>query len=121
MLGVENLIVDELCISAGARRIEHMDEWDGTLAIGTKRDTPSFVSACEIALAPGSTGEHTSTFCQQPSGFGSTDDLRASNAVLGCEVERRRFALRCGACDGAPILIEEGERHADSRDPGRRP
>src|SRR5205814_10415499 len=37
-------------------------------------------------------------------------------ALLGCEVERRRFAFRRGACDGAPVLIEQGERYADSRD-----
>src|SRR2546427_5769867 len=64
VLGVEDLIVDELRLPPCARRIDHLDEWDSTLAIGTKRDAPSFVSAREVALAPCSTGEHTRAICQ---------------------------------------------------------
>src|SRR2546430_13377458 len=116
VLCVEDLIVDELRLPPCACRIDDLDEWDGTLPIGTQGDAPSFVGAREVALAPCGTGEHTSAFCQQPSGFGGTDDLRAPNALLGCEVERRRFAFCRGACDGAPVLIEQGERHAHSRD-----
>ena len=120
VLRVKDLVIDELCLAPGARRIDHLDERDGTLPIGTEGDAPSFVSACEVPLAPCRTGEDTSTFCQQPSGFRSTDDLRPTNALLGCEVEHRRFAFRRGACDGAPVLIEEWEWHADSRDQGSR-
>src|SRR6266566_2701859 len=120
VLGVKDLVVDELCLPPGARRIDDLDEWDGTLPIGAEGDAPSFVSACEVPLAPRRTGEHTSAVCQQPSGLGSTDDLRPTDALLGCEVERRRLALRRGAGDGAPVLIEEGERHADSRVQGSR-
>src|SRR2546421_2734718 len=116
VLGIKDLVVDELRLPPGARRIDDLDEWDGTLPIRAEGDAPSFVGAGEVALARRSTGEHTRAVCQQPSGFGSTDDLRSTDALLGCEVERRRFAFPRGACDGAPILIEQGERHADSRD-----
>src|SRR6267378_6196489 len=109
VLGVKDLVVDELCFPPGARRIDDLDEWDGTLPIGTERDAPSFVSACEVALPPGSTGEYMSAFCQEPSRFGGTHDLRTTNALPGREVERRRFAFRGGAGDSAPVLIEEGE------------
>src|SRR5439155_1264769 len=85
VLCVEDLIVDELCPPPCPCRIDHLDEWDGTLPIGPEGNAPSFVSAREVPLAPRSTGEQTGTLCQQPSGFGSTDDLRAPNALLGCE------------------------------------
>src|SRR6266480_3693258 len=116
VLCVEDLIVDELCLPPCARRIDHLDKWDGTLPIGPEGDAPSFVSACEVTLAPGRTGQYSSAFCQEPRGLGGANDLRSADAFLGCEVERGRFALRCSACDCAPVLIEEGERHADSRD-----
>src|SRR5206468_11115935 len=116
VLGVEDLVIDELCFAPGARRIDDLDEWDGTLPIGTEGNAPSLVSACEVTLAPGRTGQYSSAFCQEPRGLGGTNNLRPTNALLGCEVERRRFAFRRGACDGAPVLIEQGERHADSRD-----
>src|SRR6266480_4209105 len=116
VLCVEDLIVDELCLPPCARRIDDLDEWDGTLPIGPEGNAPSFVSACEVALAPGRTGEHASAFCQEPRGLGGTNDLGSTDALLGCEVERGRFAFCRGACDCAPVLIEEGERHADSRD-----
>src|SRR5438034_945806 len=116
VLGVEDLVIDELCFPPGARRIDHLDEWDGTLSIGTKRDAPSFVGACEVTLAPGRTGQDASALCQESRRFGGTNDLRPTNALLGREVERGGFAFRRGAGDCAPVLIEEGERHADSRD-----
>src|SRR5216110_2462061 len=65
VLGVEDLIVDELCLSPGARRIDHLDEWDGTLSIGTEGDAPSFVGACEVALARCRAGEHTRAIGQE--------------------------------------------------------
>src|SRR5437773_8775540 len=116
VLSVKDLMVDELCLPPCARRIDHLDKWDGTLPIGPEGDAPSFVSACEVTLAPGRTGQYSSAFCQEPRGLGGANDLRSADAFLGCEVERGRFALRCSACDCAPVLIEEGERHADSRD-----
>src|SRR5438093_8899197 len=116
VLGVEDLVIDELCFAPGARRIDDLDEWDGTLPLGTEGNAPSLVSACEVTLAPGRTGQYSSAFCQEPRGLGGTNNLRPTNALLGCEVERRRFAFRRGACDGAPVLIEQGERYADSRD-----
>src|SRR6266571_1485924 len=109
VLGVEDLIVDELCLPPCACRVDHLDEWYRTLPIGTKGNAPSFVSACEVPFAPGMAGQYASAFSQEPSGFGSTNDLRAPNALLGCEVERRRCAFRRRACDGAPVLIEERE------------
>src|SRR2546430_12870674 len=81
VLGVKDLVVDELCLSPGARRIDDLDEWDGTLLIGTECDAPSFVGACEVALALGRTGQYASAFCQKSRGFGGTNDLRASNAL----------------------------------------
>src|SRR2546426_526769 len=116
VLGVKDLIVDELCLPPGARRVDHLDKWDGTLPIGTKGNAPSFVGAREVSLAPGSTGEHTRAICQEPRGFGGTNDLRSTNAFLGRELEHGRFAFRRGTGDCAPVLIEEGERHADPRD-----
>src|SRR6266550_3596321 len=116
VLGVKDLVIDERCFPPGARRIDHLDEWDGTLPIGTEGNAPSFVGACEIPSTPGRIGQYTSALCQESRGFGGTNDLRASNALLGYEVERRRFAFRSGAGNSAPVLIEQGERHADSRD-----
>src|SRR6267378_4157781 len=121
VLGVKDLVVDELCLAPCARRIDDLDEWDGTLPIGTERDAPSFVSACEVALPPGSTGKYMSAFCQEPSRYGGTHDLSSPDALLGHELERGRFAFRRGAGDGAPVLIEERERHADCRDQRSRP
>src|SRR6266480_2556434 len=121
VLGVEDLVIDELCFAPGARRVDHLDEWDGTLPIGTKGDAPSLVSACEVTLAPGRTGQYASAFCQEPRGLGGTNDLRPTDALLGRELEGGCFAFRRGARDGAPILIEQRERHADSRDQGSRP
>ena len=121
VLGVENLMVDELRLPPGARRVDHLNEWDGTFSVGTERDAPSFVGACEVALAPGVTGEDTSAFCQEPGGFGSTNDLRAPNALLRGELERGGFAVRGGAGNCASVLIEQRERHADARDQRSRP
>src|SRR2546430_14336088 len=116
MLSVKDLMVDELCLPPSARRIDHLDERDRTLPIGAEGNAPSFVSACEVTLAPGRTGQYASAFCQEPRGLGGANDLRSADAFLGCEVERGGFALRCSACDCAPVLIEEGERQADCRD-----
>src|SRR6267378_6799641 len=69
VLGVKDLVVNELCFPPGARRIDHLDEWDGTLPIGAEGDAPSFVGAREVALGPGGTGEHTRAVCQEPRGF----------------------------------------------------
>src|SRR6266513_4330939 len=87
VLGVEDLVIDELCFAPGARRVDHLDEWDGTLPIGTKGDAPSLVGAREVALALCSTGEHTRAICQEPRGFGSPLDLCATNALLGRKLE----------------------------------
>src|SRR6266480_3787729 len=121
MLSVKDLMVDELCLPPSARRIDHLDERDRTLPIGPEGNAPSFVSACEVTLAPGRTGQYSSAFCQEPRGLGGTNDLRPTDALLGRELEGGCFAFRRGARDGAPILIEQRERHADSRDQGSRP
>src|SRR5213080_3090619 len=107
VLGVEDLVIDELRFPPGARRIDHLDEWDGTLPIGTEGNAPSFVGAREVALAPCSTGEHTRAICQEPRGFGGPHDLCATNALLGRNLESGRVAFRRGARDGAPVLIEQ--------------
>ncbi len=88
MLSVKDLIVDKLRLPPGARRVDHLDEWDGTLPIGTQGDAPSFVGAREVALALCSTGEHTRAICQEPRGFGGPLDLCATNALLGRKLER---------------------------------
>src|SRR5213592_99753 len=107
VLCVEDLIVDELCLPPCARRIDHLDEWDGTLPIGPEGNAPSLVSACEVTLAPGRTGQYSSAFCQEPRGLGGTNDLRPTDALLGRELEGSCFAFRRGARDGAPVLIEQ--------------
>src|SRR5438270_12933698 len=109
VLGIKDLVVDELRLPPGARRIDDLDEWDGTLPIRTQGDAPSFVGAGEVALVPGRTGQYASALCQESRRFGGTNDLSAPHAFLGCEVECRRFAFCRGACDGAPVLIEQGE------------
>src|SRR6266480_4434928 len=121
MLSVKDLIVDKLRLPPGARRVDHLDEWDGTLPIGTEGNAPSLVSACEVTLAPARTGQCSSAFCQEPRGVGGTNDLRPTDALLGRELEGGCFVFRRGARDGAPVLIEQRERHADSRDQGSRP
>src|SRR6266550_2654708 len=121
VLSVKDLVINQLCFPPGARRVDHLDEWDGTLPVGTEGNAPSLVGAREVALAPCSTGEHTRAICQEPRGFGGPHDLCATHALLGRKLESGRVAFRRGACNCAPVLIEQRERQADSRDQGSRP
>src|SRR5207247_2411190 len=91
------------------------------------RFVPTVIPSCRIRRSE----EHTSELqppapvpTPRPSrrpGFGGPLDLCATNALLGRKLEGGRFAFRRGACNGAPVLIEQRERHADSRDQGSRP
>jgi len=110
VLGVEHLVEGDSCLAPRPRRVDHLNEWDGTFAIGTKGDAPSFVGACEISLAPACIGEHTGAFRQQPGGFGAADDFCAADPLLSGELEPRRVSFRGGAPDGAAVLIEKWER-----------
>src|SRR5207249_2705837 len=100
VLSVEDLIIGEPRFAPRPRCVDDLNEWDGTFAVGTKGDAPSFVGACEISLAPACIGEHTSAFRQQPGGFAAADDFCAADALLSGELEPRRVSFRGGAGDG---------------------
>src|SRR5437899_5041606 len=120
VLGVEDFVEGDSCLAPLPRWVDHLNEWDSACAVGTKRDASSFVGTSEISLASACIGEHTSAFRQQPGGFGAADDFCAADPLLSGELEPRRVSFRGGAPDGAAVLIEKWERHADARHQRRR-